>query len=312
MIRPNKLSPGDLIALIAPSGAIKEVAMLKKAKERFEQRGYRVIISSNAEERKWYLAGEDNLRTDDLINCFKDPEIKAIFCARGGYGTVRLLNKIDFDIITTNPKIFLGYSDITILHLCIHKYCNFLTFHGPLSVGDFGNKTVNSFTENNMWDLLEGNISAPYTYKNYYDPLIINSGRIQGRLLGGNLAVLCSIMGSKYLPDFKDSILFLEDIGESLYRLDRYLMQLKISGILDTVAGIVFGEFTSISKSDNPEVNKASIVDIIQDIMKDVNTPALFGFSCGHAENKTTLAFGALHELDCSSGILKIVEPFVQ
>lgn len=312
LLKPKKLSLGDKICLIAPSGVIRESAMLKKAKERIEQRGYEVIMAPHIEERKWYLAGEDDQRADDLMNAFKDPSIKAIFCARGGYGAVRLLNKLDFEIIKANPKIFLGYSDITALHVAFFNKSNLLTFHGPLSVGDFGRNSLNSFTSNNMWDFLEGRKKVNTTYENFHKPEIINNGVVEGRLVGGNLAVLCSILGSEWPGDLNGKILFIEDIGESLYRLDRYLMQLKICGILDNVAGIIFGEFTSISRSDNPEVNKTTMEDVIWDIMKDVSTPAIYGFSCGHSENKTTLAFGALHELDCTKGILKIVEPFVQ
>lgn len=312
LIKPETIKQGDVIGLVAPSGAIKELAMLDKAISNIEERGYKVKEAPHLRSRKWYLAGDDNERLEDLMGFFADPEVKAIFCARGGYGCARIVDKIDFNVIKTNPKIFLGYSDITVLHSAFHKYCGMVTFHGPLSVSDFGKKVPEKFTCDNLWPLLEGTVSFPYEVRNYHISECINPGFVKGQLVGGNLAIICSLLGSRYSLEFKDKILFLEDIGESKYRLDRYFNQLRLSGILEEAAGIIFGEWTDIAKTEDLDVNKLEIIDIIRDLMKEITTPACFGFSCGHALHKSTLPFGVESELDCTSGILKIVESFVK
>ncbi|MEW5822001.1 MAG: LD-carboxypeptidase [Cyanobacteriota bacterium] len=311
-ILPIKLTPGDTIGLIAPSGVIKDIPALERAVKNIESRGYKVKLSDNITDKKWYFAGDDQTRLKDLMTFFKDPEINAIFCARGGYGCTRLLDKLDFEIINLNPKILLGYSDITAFHFAINKYSNLITFHGPLSVGDFGKKDLLDFTWNNAWMILENNISFPHEINNYLKPISINSGKVYGQIVGGNLAVICSIMGSKYFSDFDNKILFIEDVSENLYRIDRYLIQLKLAGVFNKVKGIIFGEFTDLIKSDDPEVNNLLILDIIKDIMQDIKTPAIYGFSCGHAPNKSTIPFGAECHLDASEGILTIVEPFLK
>lgn len=308
-IKPQPITPGDSIGIVAPAGAIKELPMLTRAIKTLKNKGYIVKQAEHLRDKKWYLAGPDNHRLQDLMNFFIAPEIKAIFCARGGYGTMRLIESIDYQIIKNNPKILLGYSDITALHSAINKYSGLVTFHGPLAVSDFGKPKPIDFTWKNTWDLLEGNIKTPYEIKNFIEPITINPGRVEGELIGGNLAMLCAILGTKYSPDYHNKILFIEDIGESLYRLDRYLTQLKLAGVFNLVNGIIFGEFSDIVKSDEEEVNKLSILEIIQDIIKDIKTPAIYGFSCGHSENKSTLAVGVNCELNCDTGVLKIIEP---
>lgn len=311
MLKPTPLKPGDSIGIIAPAGVIKDPAMLQRAVENIELRGYKVKLAPHIRNKKWYLAGEDKDRLYDLMNFFIDPEIKAIFCARGGYGCTRILDQIDYDLVKSNPKIFMGYSDITALHFAFNKYSDLITFHGPLFASDFGKDKLIEFTWQNAWNMLEGKISYPCEVKNFYKAICINPGDVRGQLVGGNLALICSMLGTKYSLNFDNKILFIEDIGESLYRLDRSLMQLKLAGILSSVNGIIFGEFSDIVGSDMADVNDLSMIDIIKDIMSDIKTPAIYGFSCGHSENKSTIAIGAECELSCSNGILKIVENFL-
>lgn len=312
MIKPAALKQGDTIGIIAPSGAIKDHGMLKRAVSNIEKRGYKVKLGAHVKDKHWYLAGKDQDRLDDLMTFFSDPEIDAIFCARGGYGCVRLLDKIDYTIIKQNPKIFMGFSDITALHLSFYKFSDLITFHGPLAVFDLGNEKLIDYTVNNMWNYLEGNINFPLAVENVLETVTINKGIVKGQLIGGNLALLSTLHGSKYFPDLNNKILFIEDISEYMYRLDRYLMQLKISGVFETVNGIIFGEFTDIVKTDDEVINKLTMPEVIKDILGDIKTPAICGFSCGHSRNKATLPVGAECELDANSNILTIVEPFLK
>ena len=309
-LKPHKLTPGDTIGLIAPSGVIKDYNMLDQSIKNITDRGYKVKTANNIKSKQWYLAGSDEERLKDLHSLFADPEVKAVFCIRGGYGCTRLLDKIDYDLIKDNPKILLGYSDITAFHSAFNKFCNLITFHGPLTGSDFGKKELIDFTWQNTWNILEDNIKLPYKLQNHYTPVCINEGTAKGPLIGGNMAVLCALLGTKYAPDFEGKILFIEDIGEYLYRLDRYLIQLKLAGVFEKVSAVVFGDFTDIVHTNDDEVNRLTITDVIKDVLRDIKTPCFYGFSCGHAQFKTTIAVGADHEIDCSTGILKIVEPF--
>lgn len=312
MIKPKPITPGDTIGIVAPAGAIKNPEKLNRAVSNLELRGYKVKLASNVLKKKWYFAGEDNERASTIMDFFVDPEINAIFAARGGYGCARILESLDYKIIRENPKIFIGYSDITAFHSAFFKYSDLVTFHGPLVFGDFGANNLIDQTCNDMWDVLEGKKPIPFDANNYYTPVCINPGTTEGQLIGGNLAIICSLMGTKYSLDFEDKILFIEDVGESLYRMDRYLVQLKLSGVFSKVKAVIFGEFSDIVKSDSNEVNRLSPLDVIKDVMKDVDIPAIYGFSCGHSENKTTLPLGVNCRLNCSNGILTFVESFLK
>lgn len=308
----SKLIAGDTIGVIAPSGLIKDYEMLECAIKNIEERGYKVKLGNNIKKKKWYLAGTDEERCMDLMDCFADPEVKAIFTARGGYGCARILEYIDYELIKRNPKILLGYSDITALHSAIYKHTGLVTFHGLLTASDLGKKDLSKFTLDNMWNMFETEFEPPYLLNNSRDTACINMGKARGKLIGGNLAVICSLMGTKYSYEFEDKILFLEDVGESLYRLDRYLMQLKLAGVFKKVRGIIFGEFTDITNSDIKEVNNLMPLQLIQDILHDVKTPAIYGFSCGHSPNKSTLPIGVECELNSVNGSLKIVKHFIK
>lgn len=312
MIKPRPIVPGDTVGVIAPAGEIKDHDKFNKAILNIEKRGYKVKLASNIFDKRWYLAGEDEARALSIMEFFKDPEIKAIFAARGGYGCARILEMLDYQLIRDNPKIFIGYSDITALHSAFARYSDLVTFHGPLVYADMGLDNLIDFTIDNMWDILEGKKQIPFNANNYMNPACIKEGEVEGKLAGGNLAIICSLMGTKYSIDFEDKILFVEDVSESLYRTDRNLVQLKLSGAFEKVRGIIFGEFTNIVKSECDQVNKLTPLDVIKDVLKGIDTPATYGFSCGHAENKTTLPLGVNCKLNTSTGILTFVESFLK
>lgn len=292
LIKPKRLKPGDTIGVISPSGAIKEDKCFEKSIKYFENRGYKIKIASHAQDKRAYLAGADKDRLSDLMEFFLDDSVNAILCSRGGYGAYRLLADINYEIIKSNPKIFLGYSDITALLLNILSKSNLVTFHGPLFLSDFGVDKVNEYTEKSFFDLLEGKTNIPFSYSNPLEYRCIKSGEIEGELIAGNLAVLTGLLGTPYFPDVQGKILLLEDVGEPLYKIDRMLMQLKLAGVFDKISGLLFGEFTSVVDADKPEANGLNPFDIINELIYDLKIPVGFGFPAGHGNNKTTLPLG--------------------
>lgn len=311
-ILPEKLKKDDTIGIISPAGAVKDNKLWEFTIKYFENQGYKVKIAPHAGDKNAYLAGKDEDRLFDLINFFKDDEIKAIICSRGGYGTFRLLEKIDWEIIKQNPKIFVGYSDITALLNNFVEKSGLVCFHGPLALSDFGGEEINKFTEENFWQILEGHIEIPYSFKNPINYECIIPGKVESVLMGGNLAILCGLLGTPYFPNLEEKILFLEDVGEPLYKIDRMLMQLKLAGVFEKVSGILFGEFTSIIDSDNTEVNKLRSVNIIKELTDGLKIPVGYGFSASHAVQKTTLPLGVKYNFDSCDFSLKLVENYIK
>lgn len=311
-ILPQKLKKGDTIGIISPAGAVKETNLWKPAIKYFENKGYKVKTAPHAGNKKAYLAGNDSDRLSDLMEFFADDEIKAVICSRGGYGTFRLLEKIDWRIIRQNPKIFVGYSDITALLNNFVEKSGIVAFHGPLALSDFGVEKINKYTDENFWEVLEGKAKIPYKYKNPLNYSCIIPGEAQGELMGGNLAVLCGLLGTPYFPDLQGKILLLEDIGEPLYKIDRMLVQLKLAGVFEKVSGILFAEFTSIVESDNPEVNKLTPLDIVKELTYGLNIPAGYGFNASHGEQKATLPLGIRYSFDSDNFKLEIIEEYIK
>lgn len=290
--KPEKLNKGDTIGIISPAGAIKEAEQLHNAAKYFESKGFKVKIAPHSLDAKGYLAGSDSDRLCDLIGFFEAPEIKAIFCSRGGYGTFRILDKIQ----GLFPKIFVGYSDVTALL----NNLDFVTFHGPLVVSDFGTDKINPYTEEIFWKIIMGEVDLPYSYPNPYGYHCIKPGFAEGILAGGNLAIICGLMGTPYSLDFKDKILLIEDIGEPLYKIDRMLAQLRLAGAFQQTAGLLFGEFTDIDA-----------LKLLTEYFKDLNIPVGYGFPCGHGEHKATLPIGVKYRFDSESFKLELVGEYL-
>jgi len=304
LIKPNRLQKGDTIGIISPAGAVKDDYRQNVA-DFFEGRGYKVKFAPNAMNQLDYLAGSDGERLSDLINFFQDSSINAIICTRGGYGTLRLLAKIAPEIISSNPKIFVGFSDITALHVLFNKRANLVTFHGPLAMFDFG-QFFNEYTIDNFFEILEGRAKIPFTYQNPGNYTCINSGEAQGRLTGGNLAVICALMGTEYAPDFKGKILLLEDIAEPLYKIDRMLHQLKLARVFEQVAGVIFGDFTRLDEGYD------KLVQLITEVVQEYKIPVGIGFPAGHEKIKATLPLGVEYRFNSKSGELTIIEEYIK
>ena len=250
MQKPPALLVGDTIAFCAPSGFLDSVRM-SLAKTRLEEKGFYIVREDSIYRRWGYLAGTDAQRASELMSYFKDKSVRAIFPGTGGYGSTRILSMLDYDIIKSNPKIFIGFSDITALHIAFNQLANLITFHTPNPMYGLGSKKgLDPISELYFWSLLMN--SNDYTYEIpfdlYGDSLKVQTmvpGIASGKLVGGNLSLICSTMGSVYEAETRGSILFIEDVGEAPYRIDRYLSELKLAGKLDLVNGIIIGRFSS-------------------------------------------------------------------
>lgn len=310
LIKPEKLKFGDTIGIVSPSGIVNPENMTRAVKY-FEDKGYKIKIAPHALDHKGYLAGKDEDRLNDLMSFFVDKEIKAILCSRGGYGAYRLLEDIDYNLIKENPKIFAGYSDITALLVNIKEKSNLITFHAPLFLSDFGAESVNKYTEKSFFEILEGKVQIPFNYQNPFDYTCINAGETEGELIAGNLAVLTGLLGTTYFPALENKILLLEDIGEPVYKIDRMLMQLKLAGVFDKISGLLFGEFTPPQNTEDKELFKNQVKEIIIEILSGCIIPVGFGFPSGHGKTKATLPVGVKYYFNSIDFCLRLSEEAV-
>lgn len=303
LIKPKRLPENATLGLVAPASPVYSSSDFDHMISTLEGFGYSLVLGKHVRDRNGYLAGKDFDRADDLHQMFRNPEIDAILCVRGGWGSNRILDLIDFDTIKANPKPLIGFSDITSLHMAIQAKTGLVSFHGPVGKSDW-----NSFTKQS-WDQVLHNAETP-TYRipsDEMDSFTIKSGKANGKLLGGNLTVLTSMIGSEYLPSFKGAILFLEDVGEDAYRIDRMLTQLALSGILKQCAGVVFGKCTECSDSGN----SLSLKEIFDDHLLELDIPAFYGAMISHEERNITLPVGCLATIDADSRTIQLLEPGV-
>jgi muramoyltetrapeptide carboxypeptidase len=315
IIKPKRLVAGDTIGIIAPaSGAEPEkfdaaVAML-------EAMGYKVKVGKYARGDNGIFSGTDKARLHDLMWAFTDKDVDAVWCIRGGDGAPRLLPDIDFDLIKKNPKIFVGYSDITSLHVAISQATGLVTFHGPGA-----SSTFSDYTKKHCFDLLTG-AATPYKIevadanreKGKSLPLFktetIRRGKCRGRLIGGNLSLLAALAGTPYeLRDLKGKILFIEDVNERPYRIDRMLTQLRQSSDLKSLAGVALGIFDGCNPPEGKPSQTAQ--DMIKDRLGDLGVPVVYGLSFGHIRDQFTLPVGIEAELDADAATLTLLESAV-
>jgi muramoyltetrapeptide carboxypeptidase len=294
VIKPPGLRQGDTIGVISPAGPVDEpelqagIGMLKSS-------GFSVRLARHVYEKSGYLAGEDENRLSDLHDMFRDKDIKAIFCTRGGYGTMRLLDNINYEIIKENPKIFVGYSDITALLMAILKKTGLITFHGPMVRGLATKNQGN-------WESLLHAISSNEPLKlSFQEGTILVAGKADGKLIGGNLSMLCHLVGTPYLPSLDGCILFVEEKGEDLYRLDRMLNHLRLSGQLSGLSGLIAGGF-----EECPDMS--AIKDLLLDILSCLDIPLATGLPVGHGLKNLALPLGLPAKLDTDSKTLSLME----
>lgn len=313
-LKPNALQRGDTIGVVAPAGPVDR-ERIERALERVRRRGYRIKTFGDIHRRSGYLAGDDKTRADELMAAFADPESAAVWCARGGYGVVRLLERLDFEVIRRNPKIFVGFSDITVLHLAIQQRVGLVTFHGPNLQDGFGKPDeMPAASEAALWQALacQTRLGASDGYQFDFSDIrtlelrTVSPGTARGRLTGGNLAVLCGLMGTPFEIETAGRILFLEDVSERVYRIDRYLSQLLLAGKLQTAAGVVLGTFSY--DDDDPPESQQEVAALVDEYCQGLGIPVLAGFPAGHAQYNLTLPMGAMAEMDADQGAVRLLE----
>ena len=304
IIKPPRLNIGDTIGLISPAGIVDSES-IAQAKQIFTELGLKVKLGRHILDRYGYLAGEDRNRAGDVNAMFADKSVKAIIAMRGGWGGNRILPLLNYNLIRAHPKIIMGYSDITSLLLAITARCGLVTFHGAVATSTWNNFTL-KYVKSILFDAEAVTMNNSLITK--LRSQIITPGKAQGKFIGGNLSVINSMLGSSYLPIWKDSILFIEDIGEDVYRVDRMLTQLKNAGILNQLSGFVFGQCTRCSIGDEPSF---TLMQVLQQHIRPLNIPAWYGSMIGHIRDKFTLPIGIKVEIDANAGIIKMLEPAV-
>jgi muramoyltetrapeptide carboxypeptidase len=296
-IKPPRLEPGGTIGIIAPAGPVRRKD-IQPAIDLLHRMGYPTLSSPNIYKKTSYLAGRDEDRLNDLHAMFKDSSVKAIFCARGGYGAGRLLDRIDYDLILNNPKILTGYSDITALLLAVMKKTNLVTFHGPVL------RDLSHDPKNNLKHLIKTLSSNGPRSIELSKRAVIKEGQARGKLLGGNLSLISSLIGTPFMPRTKGAILFLEDKGEPIYRIDRMLTHLKNSGIIHGITGLIAGSFTDCGGMR--DINK-----LLKDFTSDLDIPVINGLPVGHDIENKTIPMGINVEFDTKDMILSLLESYV-
>lgn len=305
MIKPRMLRFGDTIGIISPSSPTSE-ENINKAYDIITKMGFKVKMGKSPYERYGYLSGNDSIRADDINNMFMDNEVDGIICMRGGYGTPRILDLLDYDAIKNNPKVFVGYSDITALHIAFTQIANLVTYHGPMISSDmienFSEFSKDSLFKAIMHTEAMGLISNPPGE----EIITINGGVAEGAIIGGNLSLIADTIGTAYEIDVKGKILFIEEVGEEPYAIDRMLNQLRLSGKLNEAEGIILGDFKDCDPKKHNE--SLSLEQVIQDHIKPVGKPTIANLKAGHCNPMVTLPFGLKARLDADKKELTILE----
>jgi muramoyltetrapeptide carboxypeptidase len=312
-LRARRLNPGDTLALINPSGAIYERAPYQMATESLQALGFKVREAPHLRARYGHLAGTDAQRADDVNAMFADPSVHGILALTGGSGGNRILPLIDYAAIRRTPKFLGGFSDLTALINAVHAKTGLVTFHCPLGVSEWNAFSVEHF----RGTVMEAQAMTLRNATERDDNIVakgsrittLRGGRARGPLLGGNLAVLAAMAGSPYWPRFDGAILFLEDINEYIYRVDRMLSTLMLAGVLERLAGVVLGAFTNCTPGDG--YGTLTLDEVFDDYFKPLKVPVYSGAMIGHIKRKFTVPVGLEAEMDADAGTLRLLQPAV-
>lgn len=314
LIKPQRLARGMTVALVAPSSPPKNAERVRYAIEVLESLGFKVRQGKHIWERTQYLAGSDEQRAEDVNQAFSEPEVGAVFCLRGGYGTMRILPYLDYDLIRNNPKIITGFSDTTGIINPIHARTGLVTFHGPVAIQRFTDYTLEEYRKVMVKPTAPVEIAAPPPFEAgegqvEFDNRITRfvGGKARGRLIGGNLTLLAHLVGTPYEPDYRNSILFLEEVDEAPYRIDRMLTHLWLAGRLQQCAGIALGKFTRSSDDGN----SFTLEEIFDQRFKELGLPCIRGLMIGHVRDRASVPLGVEAELDADAGTLTLLETAV-
>lgn len=298
-IIPPVLQRGDTIGMISPASSLPEYLSYQQIVQKIEQLGFKVKVGQHAKDQYGYFAGTDKNRAEDLNTMFADTEVDAIIPFRGGWGCNRILEYIDFDGIAENPKPLIGFSDITSLLLSIYAKTGLVTYHGPVGKSAWTDYTTAHFRKTLMQP-------DPFTMKNTLgDIQTITGGKASGKLLGGNLTVMTAMFGSEFLPEWEGSILFVEEVGEEIYRVDRMLTQLRLAGVFDKINGFIFGKCVGCEAEEGPHF---TLKEIINQHLAEFNIPTYIGANIGHIDDMITVPVGLNAEIDANKGSIRLLE----
>jgi len=313
IFRPNRLRRGDLIGLATPGSYIPD-RDLEKAVKNVESLGFRVKLSKNIRAKRGYNAGTDAQRLEDLHALFADKEVAGIWCARGGYGCTRILPSLDYALIRRNPKAIIGYSDVTALLLAIFRETGLITFHGPVAASELTDYSRAQFIATLMEQRQEVAIHIPEVLsrqdKPGYKAQTIGGGTASGVLTGGNLSLLAAMAGTPHAPDFSGRIVFMEDVEERPYRIDRMLTQLRQACNLEKAAGIVLGVF--VDCRPEADVPSLSLMECLEDQLAGLGIPVVYGMPIGHISNQCVLPLGIEARLNADEKTLTLLESGVE
>ena len=300
-IYPARLRPGDAVGIIAPASSFPPERMAK-TEENMRSLSLKIKWGKNINAQHGFLAGTDNERLEDLHAMFRDPSVRAIWCIRGGYGCTRLLDRIDYRMIKKNPKILIGYSDVTALHVAIQQHTGLITFHGPVGSSTFSDYTL-KHVQAMLFETAGHTILQAEDYHENarpgFESYVITPGVAKGELTGGNLSLLAAMCGTKYQLNVHKKILFIEDIGEKPYRIDRMLTQLRQNNALHEAAGIALGIFDDCQA--DPEDRSLTLREVLEDRLGDLGIPVAYGFSFGHITDQCTLPVGGRAQMNTGS-----------
>ena len=272
--------------------------------------GFRVKLGESCGKKYGYLSGTDEIRARDINAMFADPEVDAIVCLRGGYGAMRILDLLDYELIAQHPKIFMGFSDITALHIALLERCQLATFHGPMAAANWANSPLDDFSRESMYRaLMHAKAAGELLNPPEYPRTGINGGQSEGLLVGGNLMLIASSLGTPWELDTRGRILFIEEIGERTYCVDRMLTQLRLSGKFNDCAGVVFGDFADCPV-EYPDFG-LTLEEIIRDVVVPCGKPIITGLRCGHCSPKLTLPLGVRCRMDADTCTLTVLESAV-
>jgi len=301
VILPAAMQKGDTIGLVAPSGPIINQDNLEKGIQILKDAGYKLKFYRDFVNTEGYLAGSDQERADEFNSIWSDPEVKAVIAARGGYGSLRMLDMLDLEHVQKNPKILIGFSDLTVLLTAVHKITGMVTFHGPVVTTL---ASIDQTSRKSFFDALSGNILPSISPDRL---TIVQNGQADGILLGGNLTTLAHMLATPYDTSWQDVILFIEDIGESPYRLDRLLTHLAKAQKLDNLSGLIIGTFTETDTTESPDLAKC-ICERILELVGDQDIPIWADFPVGHGSRNLTLPLGIRVQMDSAGGTLNLLD----
>jgi muramoyltetrapeptide carboxypeptidase len=314
LLKPRRLKRGDVVGLVAPGGIVTD-ALIDECVSNLESLGLSVKPASNIRSAWGGYAGTVDQRLDDLHAMFRDRQISAIWAARGGSGCLALPPRLDYALIRRSPKIVVGYSDITALHLALYRHAGLVTFHGPVASATFSEYSVSQLRSVLMEPQARTTLALAREHLSkaeelpQFAPRTFRSGTAQGRLVGGNLSTLCAMVGTPHFPRLKGCLLFLEEVGEAPYRIDRMLTQLRQSGVLSQASGVVLGVFERCEPTDaKPSL---TLTQVLEDHLARLGVPAAYGFSFGHIAHQLTLPVGLSARLDTQAQTITLLEPAV-